>query len=326
MPIVPLREEEVPFYTHIVADSDMDGLFGAAVLRAFRPEATVTFSHAAALRGGLVDASIDRDTVLVDLPFHPACGWYVDHHLTNRPDRAQAASFEAVGGTQHWEATPSAARLAYDLLADITDMGHLAPMMPVVDALDSGGITKEAFLADGPLMQLSRTCTSRDPAYMLHLVNLLANGASLEDLLADAIVEQRCREAAEGRAVAQRHVEANTTVHDRLAVCRMDETGYAATATWSRHGWVTPPTRAASCTVTPTVISPIPIAHPFPPVSMRIPFSSTGRGSTTCRGWPRLLMRRGVVTPTLAGVGFNLRGSRPTWLTGWTCGPIETLC
>ena len=97
MPIVPLREEEVPFYTHIVADSDMDGLFGAAVLRAFRPEATVTFSHAAALRGGLVDASIDRDTVLVDLPFHPACGWYVDHHLTNRPDRAQAASFEADG-------------------------------------------------------------------------------------------------------------------------------------------------------------------------------------------------------------------------------------
>ena len=26
MPIVPLREEEVPFYTHIVADSDMDCL------------------------------------------------------------------------------------------------------------------------------------------------------------------------------------------------------------------------------------------------------------------------------------------------------------
>ena len=65
-------------------------------------------------------------------------------------------------------------------MIDITDMEHLAPMMPVVDALDSGGITKEAFLADGPLLQLSRTCTSRDPEYMLHLVNLLANGASYE--------------------------------------------------------------------------------------------------------------------------------------------------
>ena len=203
----------------------MDGLFGAAVLKAFRPEATVMFSHAAALRGGLVDDHIDRNTVLVDLPFHSACGWYVDHHLTNRPDRARAASFEADGGTQHWEATPSAARLAYDLLIDITDMEHLAPMMPVVDALDSGGITKEAFLADGPLLQLSRTCTSRDPEYMLHLVNLLANGASYEVLMDDSVVRQRCRQAAADRAVAQRHVEANTTVHDRLAVCRMDESG-----------------------------------------------------------------------------------------------------
>ena len=225
MTVVPLREDEVPEYTHIVADSDMDGLFGAAVLKAFRPEATVMFSHAAALRGGLVDDHIDRNTVLVDLPFHSACGWYVDHHLTNRPDRARAASFEADGGTQHWEATPSAARLAYDLLIDITDMEHLAPMMPVVDALDSGGITKEAFLADGPLLQLSRTCTSRDPEYMLHLVDLLANGASYEVLIDDSVVKQRCRQAAADRAVAQRHVEANTTVHDRLAVCRMDESG-----------------------------------------------------------------------------------------------------
>ena len=225
MTVLPLRKDEVPQYTHIVADSDMDGLFGAAVLKAFRPEATVMFSHAAALRGGLVDDHIDRNTVLVDLPFHSACGWYVDHHLTNRPDRARAASFEADGGTQHWEATPSAARLAYDLLIDITDMEHLAPMMPVVDALDSGGITKEAFLADGPLLQLSRTCTSRDPEYMLHLVNLLANGASYEVLMDDSVVKQRCRQAAADRAVAQRHVEANTTVHDRLAVCRMDESG-----------------------------------------------------------------------------------------------------
>ena len=89
MGIVPLRREEVPPYTRILADSDMDGLFGAAVLKAFRPEATVMFSHAAALRGGLDDEHIDRNTVLVDLPFHPSCGWYVDHHLTNRPDQQE---------------------------------------------------------------------------------------------------------------------------------------------------------------------------------------------------------------------------------------------
>ena len=181
MAITPLTEDEVPMYTRIVADSDMDGLFGAAVLKAFRPEADVMFTHAAALRSGLVDDHIDRGTVLVDLPFHSACGWFVDHHLTNRPDEAEARTFASAGGTQHWEATPSAARLAYELLAEITDMHHLAPMMPVVDALDSGGISKEDFLADGPLLQLSRTCTSRDPQYMMHLVHLLANGATFEN-------------------------------------------------------------------------------------------------------------------------------------------------
>ena len=226
MGIVPLRREEVPHYTRILADSDMDGLFGAAVLKAFRPDAAVMFSHAAALRGGLNDGDIDRNTVLVDLPFHPACGWYVDHHLTNRPDEQEAFSFAADGGTQHWEATPSAARLAYELLVDITDMEHLTPMMPVVDALDSGGISKEAFLEDGPLLQLSRTCTSRDPAYMEHLVELLAGGADFEALMADPTVKERCQQAKEERTAVQHHVEANTTVVNRLAVCRMDESGF----------------------------------------------------------------------------------------------------
>lgn len=235
MPVRPLSEGEVPFYTRILADSDMDGLFGAAVLKAYRPEAEVHFTHAAAMRSGIVDELVDRETALVDLPFHPECGWYVDHHTTNRPDEEQATAFAASGGTQHWEATPSAARLAYDLLVDITEMGHLADMMPVVDALDSGGISKEAFLEDGPLLQVARTCTSRDPEYMRHLVGLLTSGATHEVLIDDPIVLERRRAVVEERSVALEHVNTNTTIFDRLAVCRFDETplrsnGYLVTA------------------------------------------------------------------------------------------------
>ena len=235
MVIRPLEPDEVPAYSRILADSDMDGLFGAAVLKAFRPEAEVVFSHAAELRSGLVNDLIDRTTVLVDLPFHAACGWYVDHHLTNRPSEIEAETFAASGGLQHWEATPSAARLAYELLVNITDMRHLAPMMLVVDALDSGGITKEAFLADGPLMQLSRTCTSRDPEYMAHLVDLLTSGASMEMLVADEVVAARMQAVVEERTRALAHVAKHTTIVDRLAICRFDETplrsnGYLVTA------------------------------------------------------------------------------------------------
>ena len=235
MAIVPLAEGEVPHYSRIVADSDMDGLFGAAVLKAYRPEAEVVFSHAAAIRSGLMDAQVDRSTVLVDLPFHPECGWYVDHHMTNRPNQTEATAFAKAGGTQHWQDTPSAARLAYELLLNITDMRHLAPMMPVVDALDSGGITKEEFLEDGPLLQLSRTCTSRDPAYMEHLVELLTGGATFEQLIEDEQVKQRLIDAVNERTHALEHVANHTTIVDRLAICRFDETplrsnGYLVTA------------------------------------------------------------------------------------------------
>ena len=72
MGIVPLGEQDVPQFSRVLADSDLDGLFGAAVLKAFRPDAEVVFTHAAALRSGLVDHLIDRSTALVDLPFHPA--------------------------------------------------------------------------------------------------------------------------------------------------------------------------------------------------------------------------------------------------------------
>ena len=287
MGIVPLRREEVPHYTRILADSDMDGLFGAAVLKAFRPDATVMFSHAAALRGGLNDGDIDRNTVLVDLPFHPACGWYVDHHLTNRPDEQEASSFAADGGTQHWEATPSAARLAYELLVDITDMEHLTPMMPVVDALDSGGISKEAFLEDGPLLQLSRTCTSRDPVYMEHLVELLAGGADFEALMADPTVKERCQQAKEERTAVQHHVEANTTVVNRLAVCRMDESGFRSNGYLVTAGRVTELMLVASFTASQTAISMRPTARRSLRASTPIPSSQTVRAATICREWPR---------------------------------------
>ena len=141
-----LAEAGLPDFTSIVADSDLDGLCAAAVLKAANPKAVVHFAHAALIRSGSVDHLIDRHTAMVDLPFHPDCGWYLDHHQTNRPNATEEAAFIARGGTCHWEATPSAARLAYDVLKPYIDLNHLEAIMPVVDALDSGQITREAFL------------------------------------------------------------------------------------------------------------------------------------------------------------------------------------
>ncbi|MBQ70029.1 MAG: hypothetical protein CMA65_00870 [Euryarchaeota archaeon] len=235
MSVQPLAASEVPYFERIVADSDLDGLCGAAVLKAFRPSAEVIFSHAAAIRSGQIDEMIDRKTVLVDLPFHPNCGWYVDHHLTNRPSQGESELFNNEGGTSHWEATPSAASLAYDLLREVVDMSHLSEMMPIVDALDSGGITKEEFIEDGPVIQFARTCTPREPEYMQQVVQLLSGGMRLEELLAHPIVQPHLLRVQKERKIAEEHIAKHTQIHDRLAICRLDETplrinGYLVTA------------------------------------------------------------------------------------------------
>ena len=45
----------VPQFDRIVADSDFDGLCGAAILKKYNPKAEVIFSHAALIRNGNMD-------------------------------------------------------------------------------------------------------------------------------------------------------------------------------------------------------------------------------------------------------------------------------
>jgi hypothetical protein len=222
-------------YDRIVADADLDGLCAAAVLKQALPEATVRFAHPALVRSGHLDDIIDRRTVMVDLPFHPACGWYVDHHHTNRPNDDEASAFLEAGGRLDWQDAPSAARVAYDLMSPLHPMPHLEAVMPFVDALDSGGIERAVFLEDGPLVRLSRCLGLLNEPFMHHVLDLLVSGETIEALLNDPWVADTVAAARQDRAHALAMVKAHTTVIDGLAVCRLDGkdgrvSGYLVTA------------------------------------------------------------------------------------------------
>jgi oligoribonuclease NrnB/cAMP/cGMP phosphodiesterase (DHH superfamily) len=220
-----LGKAGLPNFKRIIADSDLDGLCAAAVLKTVNPNAEVIFAHAALIRSGAMDSQIDENTAIVDLPFHENCGLYLDHHLTNRPTKKQEEEFVARGGVCQWEATPSAARLAYDLISPFLDLSHLDEIMPIVDDLDSGGISKEDFLADGKILQLSRSLSLKHPEHLQNVLDLLSNGVILKDLLQDKNISKHVDKAKSDRILAQRIVEENTTIVDRLAICRMEEQG-----------------------------------------------------------------------------------------------------
>ncbi len=228
-------EAPFPEVHRIVADADLDGLCAAAILQRALPDTEVIFAHPALVRSGHLDAVIDRKTVIVDLPFHPSCGWYVDHHLTNRPNEATASAFMAAGGRLDWAAEPSAARVAHNLVAPVSDLAHLSTLMPFVDAIDSGGIERDVFLADGPLVRLARCLGTSQNAFMHHVLRLLAEGATENELINDPEVAERLSAAAKDRQSAIEAVGERTTVVNRLAICRMEglphrASGYLITA------------------------------------------------------------------------------------------------
>ena len=207
----------------VVADSDLDGLMAAAVLKASNPQIEVHFAHPALLRGGSLDHLIDRSTAICDLPFHPDCGLYLDHHLTNRPSPEEQEIFEKDGGVCHWRDTPSAARAAYDLMKNQLDLSHLEEIMPIVDALDSGGITLEEFTEDGPVIRLSRSLSLSDPDHMQVVLEQFATGVSLEEILASHATRLDLLGAE--REKQSKLVKEKTVIVDGLAICDLSETG-----------------------------------------------------------------------------------------------------
>ena len=206
-----------------VADSDLDGLMAAAVLKASKPEIEVYFAHPALLRAGSIDHLIDRSTAICDLPFHPDCGLYLDHHLTNRPSEEEQIVFEAAGGICHWRDTPSAARAAYDLMKEELDLSHLEEVMPIVDALDSGGVSLEDFMADGPIIRLSRSLSLSDPEHLQVVLEQFSSGMLLDEILQSH--EERLNVLGEERESQAKLVKERTEIIDRLAICDLSETG-----------------------------------------------------------------------------------------------------
>lgn len=132
-------------------------------------------------------ADIRPGDIVANLPFHPACGAWFDHHSTNRVD----GPFEGL-----FRNAPSAARNVFDYYRgrfsrDFDELVYWA------DRIDSADFTQEEVLhPEGyPYILLSMTVSGekgRDDAYWNHLVALLRTNA-VDRAMADPEVGERCR-------------------------------------------------------------------------------------------------------------------------------------
>ena len=208
----------------IVTDSDLDGVVTGAILRRWWPEAEIVFGHPGALRAGMLDEHIDRQTAVCDLPRHPACGLSIDHHQSNAPDDSGDGTDIDDEMVIVWRPTLSAARIAFDLVGEVADVSDLAPLMEWVDKLDGGAVTKDEYLSDPPAVWLARV-TGGDDQVALAILAALTRRESAEDILASDTRPTAVVAHCECHDRADELIRERLESIDRLAVVRLEDMG-----------------------------------------------------------------------------------------------------
>ena len=193
----------------LVTRADFDGLVCGALVTKFEKIDDFLFVEPKFMQDGLVE--IRSGDIITNLPYHPNCTLWFDHHITNTmPDFPQPI----VLGKGGFRLAPSAARVVYEYYTEVAvGEQHDAPLSPKeiekflqsdriiyllheADRIDAGKLEQEDVLNPQGYVLISMTTDGRnagDEPYWLKMINLLRD-ATLEEVLNDADVKRRCEQ------------------------------------------------------------------------------------------------------------------------------------
>jgi hypothetical protein len=198
----------------LVTRADFDGLVCGALLTKFETIDAYLFVEPKFMQDGLVE--IRAGDIIANLPYHPNCTLWFDHHITNTtPDFAKPI----VLGKGGFRLAPSAARVVYEYYKEVSnkqrpigeekttrlknqeiiaflDSERINYLLHETDRIDAGKLEPEDVLDPQGYVLVSMTTDGRnagDEPYWLRIIELLRD-ASLEEVLRDPEVSRRCQQ------------------------------------------------------------------------------------------------------------------------------------
>ncbi|HEX8152462.1 MAG TPA: exopolyphosphatase [Thermoanaerobaculia bacterium] len=191
----------------LVTRGDLDGLTSAVIITLEEPIDDILLVHPQDITDKRVE--IGPDDVLANVPYHPNCGMWFDHHLLTASNETPPSEFKGRYGL-----APSAARLVYDYyLGRDPRLTRFAKLVEETDRLDGAHLTPEDVENPQDYILLGYTIDSRTglggfQEYFLKLVDWLKQ-MSIEEVLAQPEVRERIdrirREQTDFRALLQRN-------------------------------------------------------------------------------------------------------------------------
>ena len=194
----------------LVTRADFDGLVCGALVTKFEKIDDYLYVEPKFMQDGQVD--IRAGDIITNLPYHPNCTLWFDHHITNTTPNFPQPIVLGKGG---FRLAPSAARVVYEYYTEaatklkVTGTGNVSPqemlsflgtermkhLMHEADRIDAGKLDQPDVLDPQGYVLISMTTDGRnagDEPYWLKIIDLLRE-KSLEETLADPDVAKRCQ-------------------------------------------------------------------------------------------------------------------------------------
>jgi mannose-6-phosphate isomerase-like protein (cupin superfamily) len=189
----------------LVTRADFDGLVCGALITQFEAVDSYLFVEPKFMQDGLVP--VRSGDVIANLPYHPNCTLWFDHHITNTTPDFPKPIMPGKGG---FRLAPSAARVVFEYYSEIARgeaadrTGRLAflhsdritYLLQEADRIDAGQLEREDVLNPQGYVLVSMTTDgtrAEDEPYWLRIIELLRE-TSLTETLADPEVAKRCRQ------------------------------------------------------------------------------------------------------------------------------------
>ena len=193
----------------LVTRADFDGLVCGALVTKFETIDSYLYVEPKFMQDGLVD--IRAGDIITNLPYHPNCTFWFDHHITNTTPHFPQPIVIGKGG---FRLAPSAARVVCEYYTEAGNRqqatGNSKPeeilsflntermkyLLHEADRIDAGKLEMNDVLDPQGYVLISMTTDGRnagDEPYWLKIINLLRD-KTLEETLNDADVKRRCQQ------------------------------------------------------------------------------------------------------------------------------------
>ena len=187
----------------LVTRADLDGLTSAVLISSMEELDGIELCHPQDITDKRIE--ITSNDTLANLPYHPSCGRWFDHHELTESNEKPPESFDG-----RWGLAPSAARLVFEYYGE-EKLARFSELVAETDRLDSATLNLSDIVNPQRYVLLGYTIDSRTGLgafreYFMRLLDLLKE-KSIEEILATPDVNEKVARVLSENAKYQKLVE-----------------------------------------------------------------------------------------------------------------------